>query len=219
MANVSRQQLIVERFLEDERLRGDLEDAPAKALLDWATAQAGPIAADNARSDEDVDAAVQAVRKAAMQAARSGESDPKKVVAQAAAALEATPAASPASAQAAASPPPKTLSEREAGAGAPQPAASSTDNEQKQEIPSSSDAKVQPAASSTDDEKKADAPASSDAKIQPAASSAKDSKKSDAAAPSGDTPAAAKPEHVPARKPQRRRNRFAKLLKQMRRGK
>ena len=107
---MSRAAAIVERFLKT-RLRGDLEDAPAKALLDWATAQAGPIAADETRSDADVDAAVQAIRKAAMQVAHSGESDPKKVLAQAAAALQAAPAPPQAAPRAAA-----TLSEREAGA-------------------------------------------------------------------------------------------------------
>lgn len=92
MAENQRQQLVVERILEDESLRGDLDDTAAQALLTWATGTAGTIAANTTLSDAEVDNKVQAVRRAALIAAGSGVSDPKLLVAQAAAAL---PAAAP----------------------------------------------------------------------------------------------------------------------------
>ncbi len=87
MTNTSRQQQVVERILEDERLRGDLDDSAAKTLLDWATARAGGVAADTTQSDEQVESAAREVRKATLVAARSGESDPRRLVALAEAAL------------------------------------------------------------------------------------------------------------------------------------
>lgn len=131
MSETSRQQRVVERILEDERLRGDLEDTAAKALLAWATKRAGSIAADPTRSDEQVDAATQAVRRATLRAAESGESDPARVVELAEAALPALPAPSPAqlnASQESAQPKPPAATglaasaARLAGAGARQPA-------------------------------------------------------------------------------------------------
>lgn len=84
MAENQRQQLVVERILEDESLRGDLDDTAAQALLTWATGTAGTIAADTTLSDAEVDNKVQAVRRAALIAAGSGVSDPTLLVAQAA---------------------------------------------------------------------------------------------------------------------------------------
>ncbi|MFN8568055.1 MAG: hypothetical protein U0Z44_11180 [Kouleothrix sp.] len=44
MSNSDRRQLVIERILEDEHLRGDLEDAAARELLGWATTRASVIA-------------------------------------------------------------------------------------------------------------------------------------------------------------------------------
>ena len=82
-----RQQRIVERILEDEQLRGDLEDEAATALITWASERAAAAAADPKRPDAAVEAEVQAVRAAARTAARSGERDPKQLIAQAEALL------------------------------------------------------------------------------------------------------------------------------------
>src|SRR6266508_3912393 len=87
MTETNRQQRVVERILEDESLRGDLEDPVATALINWASERAGTIAADPARSDAAVDAASLAIRAAARQAASSGEREPERVVALAEAAL------------------------------------------------------------------------------------------------------------------------------------
>ena len=87
MTENERQQRMMERIQEDERLRGDLEDEAATALISWASERAGAAAADPARSDEAVEAEVQAVRQAARAAARSGENDPARLVALAEAEL------------------------------------------------------------------------------------------------------------------------------------
>jgi hypothetical protein len=87
MSQNERQQRVVERILEDERLRGDLEDTAATALVNWASARAEAAAADPARPDNAVEAEVQAVRMAARSAARSAESDPLRLIALAEAAL------------------------------------------------------------------------------------------------------------------------------------
>jgi len=87
MTENERQQRMVERILEDERLRGDLEDSAATALINWASERAGSAAADPARPDDAIEADVQAIRKAAQAAARSGESDPARLVEVAQAAL------------------------------------------------------------------------------------------------------------------------------------
>lgn len=88
MSQNERQQRVVERILEDERLRGDLEDTAATALINWASARAEAAAADPARPDDAVEAEVQAVRMAARSAARSAESDPQRLIALAEAALK-----------------------------------------------------------------------------------------------------------------------------------
>jgi hypothetical protein len=87
MSETHRQQTVVERILEDESLRGELEDPAATALINWATERAGKFAADPAHSDAEVDATTLAIRTAARQAAGSGEQEPERVVALAEAAL------------------------------------------------------------------------------------------------------------------------------------
>jgi hypothetical protein len=107
MTENDRRQRMAERILEDERLRGDLEDSSATPLIEWASARAAAAAADPARSDDLVEADVQAVRQATRAAARSGETDPTRLIAIAKAALgessasqsgaiEAAPGATPA---------------------------------------------------------------------------------------------------------------------------
>jgi hypothetical protein len=86
---------MVERVQEDERLRGDLTDEAATALVEWASQRVAAAAADPARPDADVEAEVLAIRAAARSAARGGEVDPQRVIALADAAL-AQPAAGPA---------------------------------------------------------------------------------------------------------------------------
>jgi hypothetical protein len=123
MTETDRQQTVVERILEDESLRGELEDPAATALINWASERAGAIAADPSRSDQAVDAAVQAIRMAVRQAASSGEQDPERVVALAEAALaKQAPSQASEIAEAAPSQPPAVLTAAE-----PQPdAAEST---------------------------------------------------------------------------------------------
>src|SRR3989442_15228241 len=87
MTTNERQQRMAERILEDENLRGDLEDDAATALIDWASERAAAAAADPARSDAVVEAQVQAIRQAARAAARSGETAPQRLIALAAARL------------------------------------------------------------------------------------------------------------------------------------
>jgi hypothetical protein len=82
-----RQQRMVERVQEDERLRGELPDDAATALVEWASRRVAAAAADPARSDAEVEAEVQAIRAAARAAARAGEEEPQRVVARANAAL------------------------------------------------------------------------------------------------------------------------------------
>jgi hypothetical protein len=95
MPDNNRQQRMVERILEDERLRGDLEDDAASALIAWASERADAAAADPARPDDAVESDVQAVRQAARAAVLSGETDPQRLVAVAEAQLShgAAPAA------------------------------------------------------------------------------------------------------------------------------
>jgi hypothetical protein len=87
MTTDERQQRMVERILEDENLRGDLEDDAATALVDWASQHAAAAAADPARTDAVVEAQVQAIRQAARAAALSGETAPQRLIALAAAKL------------------------------------------------------------------------------------------------------------------------------------
>ena len=62
----------------------------------WATARAAVIAGDPARSDAEVDAEVQGLRRATLLAAISGEQEPARVLAQAEAQLASAPQAQPA---------------------------------------------------------------------------------------------------------------------------
>src|SRR3954452_20427337 len=87
MTTNERQQRMAERILEDETLRGDLEDDAATALLNWASEQAASAAADPARSDTAVEADVQVIRQAARAAALSGETAPPRLIALASAQL------------------------------------------------------------------------------------------------------------------------------------
>lgn len=87
MSTLSRRQLMIERVLEDERLRGDLDDTAATALLEWACRRVGAIAGDPARSDEQVEHEVQALRRATLLAANSGAQVPDQVLAVAEAQL------------------------------------------------------------------------------------------------------------------------------------
>lgn len=87
MGEPDRRQLVVERILEDEALRGELEDHAASALISWAAERAGALAADPSRSDAAVDSAAGAIRAAARAAAASSEQDPARVIALAEAAL------------------------------------------------------------------------------------------------------------------------------------
>jgi hypothetical protein len=87
MSENERQQRMVERIQEDERLRGDLEDAAATALVEWASERVAAAAADPARPDAEVDADVQAVRAAVRTASHSGEGDPQRLIALAEATL------------------------------------------------------------------------------------------------------------------------------------
>jgi len=103
MTENERQQRMIERIQEDERLRGDLEDPAATALINWASARAAAAAADPARSDDAVEADLTAVRQATRAAARSGETDPERLIAIAEATLAKSRA--PAQGAAVASPP------------------------------------------------------------------------------------------------------------------
>lgn len=87
MAENERQELLIERIQEDERLRGDLEDAAAKALVAWASERVAQAASDPERPDAEVEAEVLAIRAAARKASHSGESDAQAVIAHAEQAL------------------------------------------------------------------------------------------------------------------------------------
>jgi hypothetical protein len=81
MARNDRRRRVLERLGEDERLRGDLEDTAASALLAWAERRARAAADDTSQSDQQVEAMVQAVRAAVQAAATSGETEPRRLVA------------------------------------------------------------------------------------------------------------------------------------------
>lgn len=83
MSTVERTQSAIERLHEDERIRGDLGDGAARALLEWATRQVTMVASDASRSDAEVAAGVQAIRTAARIAAREGQALADAVVAAA----------------------------------------------------------------------------------------------------------------------------------------
>jgi hypothetical protein len=76
-----RQQRMLERVQEDERLRGDLPDDAATALVEWASRRVAIAAAEPTRPDAEVEAEVQAIRAAARAAARAGQTEPQRVLA------------------------------------------------------------------------------------------------------------------------------------------
>jgi hypothetical protein len=98
MTNDERKQRMAERILEDESLRGDLEDDAATALVAWASERAAAAAADPGRPDDELEIQVGAIRQAARAAARSGETEPRRLIALAEARL--APAVAPTAAQA-----------------------------------------------------------------------------------------------------------------------
>lgn len=106
MTENERLQRLAERIQEDERLRGDLEDDLASALLAWAIERVEVAAADPARPDAEVEPEVQAIRAAAQAAARSGESDPQRLITLAEAGLAQRLGRAVASAPTAGTPPP-----------------------------------------------------------------------------------------------------------------
>ena len=83
MSIQQRIQSAVERIQADQRLRGDLEDQPARALVEWAVTQATAIAGDLQRSDDEVEARLKSLRSAAYAAARIGAGAAEQVVAAA----------------------------------------------------------------------------------------------------------------------------------------
>ncbi|NJN65794.1 MAG: hypothetical protein HC884_03305 [Chloroflexaceae bacterium] len=90
-----RPQRAAERILDDERLTSDLTDDQARPLIEWASYQAALVASDPNRSDEDVDAAVTALRRAVLRVASIApdEHDPERLLALARQQLEALQAA------------------------------------------------------------------------------------------------------------------------------
>jgi hypothetical protein len=119
MARVSeneRQLRMIERVQEDERLRGDLADTAATALVEWASQHVASAAADPDRPDAEVEADVLAIRAAARSAARAGEEEPKRLIALADAALAERQGKPEAPREAAASPSPAPLGQSSATA-------------------------------------------------------------------------------------------------------
>lgn len=92
-------QAALERLMDNERLRGDLQDPAAAALLAWADAQLRAVGDDLTLASEDaLMAALNAVQQAAWAAARSGATAAHEVVVRAQAALEQAHAAPPSAA-------------------------------------------------------------------------------------------------------------------------
>ncbi len=89
-AFAQRQQAAVERIQEDERLTSDLTDDQARPLIEWACYQAAMAATNAELSDEAVEQAVSAIRRAIFQVASDApnEHDPDQLVALAQQALE-----------------------------------------------------------------------------------------------------------------------------------
>ena len=81
MTTNPRQQRLLERVQEDERLRGDLAGEAATALVAWASAKVRDASADQQQPDAEVEQAVLAIRQAARASASSGETDPATVIA------------------------------------------------------------------------------------------------------------------------------------------
>jgi hypothetical protein len=110
-----RQQRMIERVQEDERLHGDLPDDAATALVEWASKHVAAAAADPARPDAEVEGEVQTIRAAARAAARAGEANPQRLLA-----LAEIELAQRAGAAAPAAPAPTTGLAAAVGAGAAQ---------------------------------------------------------------------------------------------------
>jgi hypothetical protein len=85
----ARQQRASEYFLENERLTRNLTDDQARPLITWASQQAAWFAADPARSDAEVEQALQAIRRAVLSVAQNAadEHDSARLEALAYAAL------------------------------------------------------------------------------------------------------------------------------------
>ena len=120
MSENERQQRLIERVQEDERLRGDLPDAAATALVEWATKLVSAAAAEPTRPDAEVEAEAQAIRAAARAAARSGEGDSQRLLALAEGELakHSPPAAQPGAAASIARPAPPSPTSLAAAVGA-----------------------------------------------------------------------------------------------------
>ncbi|MBU6333738.1 MAG: hypothetical protein KGS47_04985 [Chloroflexi bacterium] len=86
MVDDDQRQAWLERLQEDERLRGDLEDAAALALLEWAQQQTQIACDDESMDLAGIEIEVQQIRAAARAAARAG-GDAATVVERAAAEL------------------------------------------------------------------------------------------------------------------------------------
>lgn len=96
MSQADRALPLIERIQEDERLRGDLGDTAATALVHWAIEQVQHAAADPQHSDDDLAAIAQAIRSAARGAARSGTEEIAAVIACAETALAGSGVLAPA---------------------------------------------------------------------------------------------------------------------------
>lgn len=73
---VARQQRASDYFLENERLTRNLTDSQATPLIEWASHQARQLAADPARSDQEVEELIGALRRAIVQAGRAAAAEP-----------------------------------------------------------------------------------------------------------------------------------------------
>lgn len=80
MSDYERQQRMIERIHEDERLHENLTDSTAKVLIEWATTQVKEITDDPAQTDEIVETQVQAIRKAARMAAHVADVTPQTII-------------------------------------------------------------------------------------------------------------------------------------------
>lgn len=80
MSYNERQQRMIERIYEDERLHENLTDTTATVLIEWATAQVTDATNDPAQPDDIVEAQVQAIRKAARMATRVADVTSKNIV-------------------------------------------------------------------------------------------------------------------------------------------
>jgi hypothetical protein len=135
MTQNERQQRMIERLQEDERLRGDLSGDAAQALVAWASEKVCQATEDPSRPDAEVEAEVQAIRSAARLVARSGENDARTVIAQANAALTQPASAPTAPLQAAHAPLAKAELAVDAPAGHTQPTPPASPNTREPQRP------------------------------------------------------------------------------------